>query len=267
MRTIAVLATCFTVTAAAVVASAAMAPTATAHDAPVHAPANPALATVAPALGLYTDEVLFGRVWADAALSLRDRSLLTVAALVARSEDEGLSEYIDIALENGVTAAEVSETLTHLAFYAGWPNAMMGAKAAAPVFQAHGVALADLPAADPADMLPLHQAAEGLRRSFGEARLGGVDPQAAGDTAEGLLLHLWRRPALAPRDRSLVTVAALVSTGRVDRLPFHLSRAIDDGLTKDEATAALAHLAFYAGWPNVLSAMPVAEAVFASRGE
>lgn len=86
------------------------------------------------------------------------------------------------------------------------------------------------------------------------------------DNTEALLfLDLWLRPALEPRDRSLVTVAALIAAGHVNQITFHLNRAMDNGLSKDEASAMLSHLAFYAGWPNVFSAMPVAKEVFESR--
>lgn len=76
---------------------------------------------------------------------------------------------------------------------------------------------------------------------------------------------LWLRPALAPRDRSLVTVSALVATGQIAQLSAHLNRAMDNGLTKSEALETLTHLLFYAGWPNVFSAIPVAKDVFEKR--
>lgn len=76
---------------------------------------------------------------------------------------------------------------------------------------------------------------------------------------------LWLRPALAPRDRSLVTVSALIASGQVAQIPFHLNRAMDNGLTKPEASEVLTHLAFYVGWPNVFSAIPVAKSVFETR--
>ena len=86
------------------------------------------------------------------------------------------------------------------------------------------------------------------------------------DATEQLLFRdLWLRPALAPRDRSMVTVAALVAGGHTEQITFHLNRAMDNGLTKSEASALLHHLAFYAGWPNIFSAMPVAKDVFQSR--
>jgi 4-carboxymuconolactone decarboxylase len=73
------------------------------------------------------------------------------------------------------------------------------------------------------------------------------------------------RPALAPRDRSLITVSALVSSGQVAQITFHLGKAMDNGLTKTQASEVFTHLAFYAGWPNVMSALPVAKDVFQKR--
>lgn len=76
---------------------------------------------------------------------------------------------------------------------------------------------------------------------------------------------LWLRPALAPRDRSMVTVSSLIANGQVAQIAYHLNRAMDNGLTQTEAGEMLTHLAFYTGWPNVFSAVPVVKAVFESR--
>lgn len=78
---------------------------------------------------------------------------------------------------------------------------------------------------------------------------------------------LWRRPDLSPRDRSLVTVSALLAAGHTGQISFHLSRAMDSGLTKAEAPEVLTHLAFYAGWPNVLSALPAVRDVLQRRSD
>jgi 4-carboxymuconolactone decarboxylase len=84
-------------------------------------------------------------------------------------------------------------------------------------------------------------------------------------TTDVLFRDLWLRPEPAPRDRSLVTVSALIASGQVAQLPSHLNRAMDNGLTQTEAAEALTHLAFYVGWPNVFSALPVAKGVFEKR--
>src|SRR5437667_6426858 len=74
-------------------------------------------------------------------------------------------------------------------------------------------------------------------------------------TDEVLFGDIWERPGLSKRDRSLVTVSALVSLYRTDQLRSHLRRAVDNGLTIDELVEAITHLAFYAGWPNAMSAI------------
>jgi 4-carboxymuconolactone decarboxylase len=84
-------------------------------------------------------------------------------------------------------------------------------------------------------------------------------------TADPLFRDLWLRPDLAARDRSLVTVAALIANGQAAQIPYHLNRVMDNGLTREEAAEVLTHLAFYVGWPNVFSALPVAKDVFDKR--
>ena len=82
------------------------------------------LGGTAPELVRLTDDVLFGQVWADPGLSQRDRSLVTVAALTSLYRTEQLRSHLRLALENGLTKDELVGAMTHLAFYAGWPNAM-----------------------------------------------------------------------------------------------------------------------------------------------
>jgi 4-carboxymuconolactone decarboxylase len=82
---------------------------------------------VVPALVDYTNTLIYGDVWERPGLSKRDRSLITVAALVATCRPEQLNSHIGRALKNGVSQTEISEIITHLAFYAGWPAAMTAA--------------------------------------------------------------------------------------------------------------------------------------------
>ena len=79
--------------------------------------------------------------------------------------------------------------------------------------------------------------------------------------------EVWKRPQLSPKERSLITVAALISGGNAEQLAYHLQFARDngvDGATEEELIEAITHLAFYAGWPKVISAMSVAKQVFGS---
>jgi 4-carboxymuconolactone decarboxylase len=78
----------------------------------------------APALVHFTDDVLFGEVWTRPELSPRDRSLVTVTALAAAGNSEQLTFHLGLARNNGLTETELTEAITHLAFYAGWPRAM-----------------------------------------------------------------------------------------------------------------------------------------------
>lgn len=89
----------------------------------------------APKLAKLTDEVLFGDVWARTELAPRDRSLATVAALIANGNTEQLSGHLMRAKENGLTETEIAEVIIHLAFYAGWPRAMSAVKVAREVFK------------------------------------------------------------------------------------------------------------------------------------
>jgi 4-carboxymuconolactone decarboxylase len=84
-------------------------------------------------------------------------------------------------------------------------------------------------------------------------------------TTDVLFRDLWLRPGLAPRDRSLITVAALIATGQVAQMPYHLNRAMDSGLTQEQVGEVITHLTFYVGWPNAFSALPVAKDVVEKR--
>jgi 4-carboxymuconolactone decarboxylase len=83
-----------------------------------------------PALVDYTDDVVYGDLWERPGLSKRDRSLITIAALIATYRPEQLESHLTRAIGNGVTQDEITEVITHLAFYAGWPSAMTAAQVA-----------------------------------------------------------------------------------------------------------------------------------------
>jgi 4-carboxymuconolactone decarboxylase len=86
-------------------------------------------------------------------------------------------------------------------------------------------------------------------------------------TQRVLFGEVWERPGLSKRDRSLVTVAALVAGYRTNELPFHLGRALENGVTPDELIEAITHLAFYAGWPAASTAVGIAREVLAGQQE
>ncbi len=82
-------------------------------------------------------------------------------------------------------------------------------------------------------------------------------------TSKVLFGEVWKRPNLSPRDRSLVTVATLVALYRTNELPFHLGRALENGVTRDELIELITHLAFYAGWPAANTFRAIVRAVLA----
>lgn len=94
----------------------------------------------------------------------------------------------------------------------------------------------------------------------------GVAPKLFDLTDEVLFGDVWERPGLGKRDRSLITVATLVALGRERQLVGHLNRALDNGVTRDELTELMTHLAFYSGWPTAVTAVTIAKDVFEKRG-
>jgi 4-carboxymuconolactone decarboxylase len=219
---------------------------------------------VAPALEKYTQDRLLGEVWKRPGLSARDRSIVTLAALIARNQTIEMAFYLNLALDSSVKPREISESITHLAFYSGWANAMSAVAAAKDVFAARGIGADQLPAASPS-LLPVNEAAEADRAARVGQQFGEVAPGIVQYTTDILFRDLWLRPDLAPRDRSLVTVSALIASGQIAQIPYHLNRAMDNGLTRSQAAEVITHLAFYVGWPNAMSALPVAKDVFEKR--
>ncbi|WGS53862.1 carboxymuconolactone decarboxylase family protein [Paraburkholderia sp. D15] len=98
------------------------------------------------------------------------------------------------------------------------------------------------------------------RKAFGD-----IAPALADYTDKVLFGEVWQRPGLSPRERSLVTVASLVALYRQNELPFHLGKALDNGVSRDELIELITHLAFYSGWPTASTALGVARQVFAAR--
>lgn len=220
---------------------------------------------VAPALETYGQRVLKGDLWKRPGLSVRDRSIATLAVLITRSQTAALPEYLNSALDNGVKPSEVSEMLTHLAFYAGWGTAMQAAAVTRHVFDERKIAPDQLSPEVP-KLLDLNETAEADRAKRVGDLYGSVFPGVTQYTTDILFRDLWLRPALAPRDRSLVTISSLVASGQVAQLTGHVTIGLNNGLTQAEIAETLTHLAFYAGWPNVFSAMPITRDVFEKRG-
>jgi 4-carboxymuconolactone decarboxylase len=93
------------------------------------------MGATAPKLAELTDGVLYADIWERPQLSKRDRSLVTVAALIALNRPDQLRSHLNLARQNGVTEEELVETITHMAFYSGWPSAVTAVAVAKEVFQ------------------------------------------------------------------------------------------------------------------------------------
>jgi len=176
---------------------------------------------VAPALEKYAQGPLAG-LWKRPGLTPRDRSIVTIAALIARNQTIELPYYFNVALDNGVKPREISEIITHLAFYSGWANAMSAVAVAKDVFAERKIGADQLPPASPG-LLPLNNDAEAKRAAAVEQQFGNVAAGIVQYTTDVLFRDLWLRPDLAPRDRSLVTVSALIASGQVVQITYRVS--------------------------------------------
>ena len=92
-----------------------------------------------------------------------------------------------------------------------------------------------------------------------------ISPKLAEITEEVLFGDVWERPELSKRDRSLITISALIALYRTDQLRGHIGRALDNGVTKEEIGEVINHMAFYAGWPTAANAVRVAKEVYDER--
>jgi 4-carboxymuconolactone decarboxylase len=101
-----------------------------------------------------------------------------------------------------------------------------------------------------------------LQTGGGRKMFGDFAPKLAALTDDVLFADVWNRPELSARDRSLITVAVLTAGGNTGQLGFHLGRAVENGVTRDELIEAITHVTLYAGWPQGMAAMDVAKQLF-----
>lgn len=234
-----------------------------AGDKPRH-PAPEALVAATPRFADYTSDLLFGDVWERDTLPNRDKSLVTCAALIAVNRAPYLGFHARRALDNGVTPRELSEMVAHLSFYCGWPMATAAGFELAPIYEERGITRDQVTALeDP--LLELEPGAEAARKTSVATHITPTSAGLGQDTDDVLFADLWRRPDLAPRDRSLITVAALIAMGQPEQMTFHVNRAMDNGLTEDQLGAAISHLAYYVGWPRAVSAAGAARKILDAR--
>ena len=215
-------------------------------------PSGPLQQKLAPGMAALTDDVLYGDVWRRPNLSPRDRSLVTIAALIAMGKTTPLAGHLGRALDNGLQPTEASGLLAHLAVYCGWPNAVSALDAYEQVYTARKIDTAALRTESPRLSAP---SADAARAEAVSRDLGAVAPKFVQLTNEVVFDDLWRRPDLSVRDRSLVTIVVLAAMGDDEQVEFYLRRGLESGLTRDQIVEALTHLGFYAGWGRATKAM------------
>lgn len=116
------------------------------------------------------------------------------------------------------------------------------------------------------DHYALDEEFENARAAAVEKTIGSQTfPNLVKDTTQVLFHDLWLRADLEPQDRSLITVSALIASGKTEQISFHLNKALDNGLNQEAASELISHLAYYVGWPSAMSAVPVIKNVFSSR--
>lgn len=221
------------------------------------------ISSVSATFGKYTREVLVGEVWERPGLSKHDRCIVTLSCLIARNQTGGMPPYFAKALENGLTPGELSEIITHLGFYSGWPNAMSAVLVAKDVFTNYGISPAELPSIDPL-MLDKNEALPGdeNRVAFIEQNIAPIAEGFAKYTNELLYGKVWLRAGLSSRSRSLATVSAMIAAGDIQFLGMYMGRAVQHGIARQEMGEVLTQLAFYAGWPKIVSASLVVKEVY-----
>lgn len=204
-------------------------------------------------------------VWQQPDLSLRDRSFVTISALISRNADAALKFELLRALKNGVRPSEIAEAILHLAYYAGWGNAWSAQQVADEIFSSCEMSADDLAPINPVlDSYDVED--EAVRAASVEGQFNEIAPSLVKYTEKLIYLDLWRRPGLERRARYIITVASLISTGNAQHLKFQLTRAMRAGITREEIGEILLHTAFYAGWPSAFSALPYVSEVLSEQG-
>lgn len=234
---------------------------------PKRAALSPAdVASVAPVLAQYSSSEIVQGLWQRPELSKKDRYVATIATFIARGQTIGMLRYFNNALDAGVTPAEISELVTHMAFYAGWPNAFSAVDILKDIYAQRGIGADQLPEVSP-KLLPIGEAMpdEAFRAAFYSENVGPVSAGLQHYTDELLYHEVWLRPGLEPRLRNLATITALIATAQTQFLPFYLNRAVLKGVTRAQVSELLAHVAFYAGWPVAIVATGVVKQFFDSR--
>ena len=194
----------------------------------------------APYLRDLLNQVLYAETWKRTELSPRDRSMITVAVGTALYASSEVRYHVGRALDNGVTQDEISEIITHVTFYSGFPTGVNASRVAAEVFASRSLPVGDerFPGAPYLDDL--------------------IDGLVYGET--------WNRNQLSVRDRSLATIAVTLAGYQSDQLRVHLQRGLDNGVTVQEISELIAHVTLYSGFPTGVNASRMFADILRERG-
>jgi len=206
---------------------------------PVVPPAYPNSFPATPYLAALLNEFVYGELWERPDLSKRDRSLATIAVAQTLGAASELRAHLGRGLDNGLTQAEIAEAITHVAFYAGIPNALTAAGVAAAVFEARRLPMpaGDIPAAPYLETI-----------------------------IDGVLARTWGRPELSPRERSLITVTVAQVMYATDELRAQVERALANGVTAEELDELIAQVTLYSGFPMGVNSSRTTAEVLRARG-
>lgn len=226
-------------------------------------------------LGAFAMDHVLGDIWSRPQLERRDRSFVSVVALTCLGAERELRIHIGGALNHGATEDEIEELMLHVSAYAGYPQAFDGMRVALEIFAARdgSETLRKRPGIAELD--------DDARRAAGLEALGsltGLAPEAVPAAVESLgdvgrfavdylFGQIWSRPQLPPRDRSLITLTALVTLGKIAELEIHVPGALRNGLSREEIEEAILQLTLYAGYPAAVEAIRATRRIFAGLDE
>jgi len=236
------------------------------------------MASVMGAIASFSIDHVLGDIWSRPGLARRDRSLVSVTALSCLGSEAELRTHLVGALNHGVEVDEIEEVMLHLCGYAGYPRALEGMRAAMAIFAERPDVQRSLPrpAAAPKDD---EQRQRDGAEAFGQIMGWTAPPEVIARTMEErlgplgrfaiqhLMGEIWARPELSRRDRSLVTIVALIALGRVSELRVHVPAALRHGMTREEIDEVILQLALYLGYPAAVEAWNESREILAALDE
>jgi len=229
---------------------------------------------LSPIFAEHAIEFAYGQIWSRPGLKIREKSLITIAALVAQGKEEQTKIHMRGFLESGGTFEELEEALIQLLVYSGFPSTMnalaqyravrkeMGDKGSSAVSEGPTKGEDSMEGKQIMDQLYGAEYAEKVR-----ARLEELSPQFAEIAREFAYGKIWTRSGLKIKEKSLVTIAALVAQGKEEQTKIHMRGFLESGGTFEELEEALIHLLVYCGFPAAMNALAQYQTVKKEMGK